>query len=154
MKTSFKSKGARPLLIKNFFSKRGLAPFGLVVMMVAFGTSAQAANYDLKETTPEVRQALSGRQARYSEIQRLKSEAQIGEDHQGYVLARTNAAQVAGLIASENKDRRTIYQAIVAQNGLGEAGMRQVEETFGEVQRGKARPGDWIQDRGGRWFQK
>jgi len=115
---------------------------------------AFAVTYDIKEMTPAVKQAIENRQARYSELQQRKTEGVLGEDNQGFVKALKQVTEVGPLVLAENYDREVIYQAIVDQNQLGPAGMAQVRSTFGEVQRGKVRPGDWIQLRSGEWKQK
>ncbi len=58
------------------------------------------------------------------------------------------------LVLAENRDREVIYQAIADQNQLGPDGLTQVHSVFGEVQRGKARAGEFIQLRTGEWVQK
>lgn len=116
--------------------------------------SAWAASYDIKNMTPEIQQALSGRQSRYSELQNLKASGAVGETSQGYVAALKPVPGAEEIANQENQDRRVIYQAIVSQNALGPQGMNEVERAFGEVQRDKARSGDMIQTSSGSWTQK
>jgi uncharacterized protein YdbL (DUF1318 family) len=63
-------------------------------------------------------------------------------------------ASSGAIVASENRDRKVIYQAIVDQNNLGAGGMAQVKLVFGDVQREKARSGDLIQLPSGEWVKK
>jgi uncharacterized protein YdbL (DUF1318 family) len=112
-----------------------------------------AQNYDIKQMTPEVEQALNSRKARYEELQSLKSQGLVGEDSQGFVQSMSGASSGA-IVASENRDRKIIYQAIVDQNNLGAGGMAQVKLVFGDVQREKARSGDLIQLPSGEWIKK
>jgi len=112
------------------------------------------ASYDLREMTPEVQTALQGRQARYAELQRLKSESILGEDNRGFVKMLRESTEARGVAQTENQDREVIYRAIVDQNQLGPDGMTQVQQVFAEVQRGKAKSGDLIQLRSGEWVQK
>ena len=113
-----------------------------------------AVSYDLKEMTPEAQKAIAGRQARYGELQRLKSEGVIGEDNQGSVKLLKDSTEARAVMQSENQDREVIYQTIVDQNHLGPSRITEVRTVFAEVQRGKAQPGDSIQLRSGEWVQK
>ena len=116
--------------------------------------SFAAQNYDLKEITPTVQNALEGRKGRYAELQRLKSEGTVGENNQGSVKLLKDSAGAQGLIDGENHDREVIYQAIVDQNHLGPGGITEVHSVFAEVQRGKAKSGEIVQSRSGEWAQK
>lgn len=113
-----------------------------------------AANYDLKEITPQVQEALDSRKSNYGQLQNFKSEGAVGEDNQGFAKVLKDSAEANALVQAENENRQVIYQAIVDQNSLGPNGMSNVRSVFAEVQRGKARPGDYIQDRSGNWTQK
>lgn len=112
-----------------------------------------AKNYDLKEMTPPVQQALGARQARFSELQRLKALGTIGEDNQGFVRVLKPSPQAEETAGKENVDRKTIYQAIVDQNHLGPGGLIEVKRAFAEVQREKAKPGEFVQEPSGNWIQ-
>ena len=113
-----------------------------------------AASYDLKDRTPAINQAFENRSSRYTEIQSLKASGSLGENNRGY-LDVLNGSVPSRLVAeAENADRKVIYQAIVDQNQLGPQGLAQVETAFSEVQREKARPGDFIQLASGDWKQK
>ena len=129
-----------------------------IAMTIAFLTSSVCVfagqSYDLKEMTPAVQKAIAGRQARYSELERLKSNGTIGENNEGSVKPLKDSQNAASLVQAENEDRGVIYQAIVDQNHLGPSGMTEVHSVFAEVQRGKARPGEFIQERSGEWVQK
>lgn len=124
------------------------------VCFLGINTILLAANYDLKEITPEVQQALDSRKARYGDLQRFKSEGTVGEDNQGFTKLLKDSPEANSTVQAENENRQVIYQAIVDQNHLGPGGMSDVRSVFAEVQRGKARPGDQVQDRAGNWTQK
>ena len=104
--------------------------------------------------TPEIKQAIENRKARYAELQQLKIQTVVGENNQGLAELLKSSPEARGVIEGENRDRRVIYQAIVDQNGLGNQGMAKVQAVFAEVQRGKARPGELIQLPSGEWVQK
>lgn len=113
-----------------------------------------AKNYDIKQMTPAIQQALANRKARYPELQRLKAEGSLGENREGFITALNSSSGADGLASAENSDRQVIYQAIVDQNGLGAGGLAQVKIVFAEVQREKARAGDSIQLPNGSWTKK
>ncbi len=121
---------------------------------LGINTILWAANYDLKEITPEVQQALDSRKARYGDLQRFKSEGTVGEDNQGFAKVLKDSPDASSAVEAENANRQVIYNAIVGQNNLGPGGMGDVRSVFAEVQRGKAKQGDYIQDRSGNWVQK
>ncbi|MBI4115516.1 MAG: DUF1318 domain-containing protein [Candidatus Omnitrophica bacterium] len=134
--------------------RKRLVPFVFALFWGVLPCAHAAQNYDLKEITPTVQNAIQSRQARYSQLQHLKSEGVIGESNQGFVSMLKELPDVSGIIAAENQDREVIYQAVVDQNGLGQGGLGQVKAIFAEVQRGKAQPGELIQLPSGEWVRK
>jgi len=97
------------------------------VALGAWSVSAYAANYDIREMTPEIQQALSGRQSRYAELQSAKKSGAIQENNQGLVSGNS------ALVNAENRDRMVIYRAIAEQNNLGSAGLPQIQRAFAET---------------------
>ena len=128
--------------------------FFAFILILLSTSPAFAARYDIKEMTPEIQQALSNRQSRYGELQSSKAQGALGENSQGYVGVLNPADGAEALASAENADRKTIYSAIVSQNGLPAGGLAQVEAVFGEVQRDKAKPGESIQLPSGEWTKK
>ena len=124
----------------------------LFIGILACAPLAWAGSYDIKEMTPEIKQALSNRQARYGQLKQLKSEGAIGENNQGYVDALSGAGN--SIAEAENSDRRVIYSAIVQQNNLGGNGLAQVQKVFAEVQSDKAAAGESVQSASGEWTKK
>lgn len=116
--------------------------------------SVSAPSYDVKEITPEVKEAMSNREDRYDMLENWKAKNAVGENNQGYVEAQVNSPQIAAWVALENKDRKVIYKAIAQQNNLGPEGLSMMESSFAEVQREKAQPGDSIQLPSGKWVKK
>lgn len=131
-----------------------LAAFTLIICTISLPFPLQAETYDIKEMTPEVKNALDARTARFGELQSLKAQGIIGENNGGLVEVRKSSPVGSGLAQEENADRMVIYQAIVNQNALGPNGLAKVQAVFAEVQREKARPGDLIQLPSGQWTQK
>ena len=124
------------------------------LLLAASAVQAFAGAYDIKEMTPEIQNALSSRQQRYAELQQLKAQGAVGENSRGYVEVLKDGGNAGSIAASENSDRKVIYQAIVQQNNLGPQGLGAVETAFAEVQRDKARGGDWVQSPSGQWSQR
>ena len=126
-----------------------------VLLTFALGNSALAAqNYDLKEKTPGIQQALDHRKARFAELEGYKTRGLIGEGNNGFVEVIDAQTEVGETVAAENLDRKLIYEAIVSQNNLGPTGIAEVKHIFAEVQRGKAKPGEKIQLPSGEWVKK
>ncbi|MBF0121929.1 MAG: YdbL family protein [Candidatus Omnitrophica bacterium] len=125
-----------------------------IVVMVAVCGAVFAQSYDIKEMTPAVKSALEGRKARFSELKALKSQGLVGETNRGYVQVFGGDSTVKNLVASENKDRKAVYLAIIDQNNLGAGALDAVENVFAGVQRDKASSGDKIQDESGEWGVK
>lgn len=125
-----------------------------IIGLLMLTSSASAENYDIKEMTPEVRNALDARKARFGELQSLKAQGIIGENNGGLVEIRKPSPVGSGIAQEENADRMVIYNAIVSQNQLGSGGLAKVQTVFAEVQRENARSGDLIQLPNGKWSQK
>ena len=84
-------------------------------------------------------------------IKALKAKGIVGEDNQGFVQFVGDQKEKADVIAAENKDRKTVYEAIAKQQGttaelVGKRRAMQIAK--------KANPGEWLQDAGGKWIQK
>lgn len=142
---------------KEGFAMKRIAASLFAASLILLTTTASgfAANYDFKEMTPEIRQALKNRQSRYSELQGLKQAGVIGENNKGYVANLKEANAAAGTLASaENRDRRVIYEALAEQNALGNQGILQVQKAFAEVQSDKASSGEMVQSASGDWKKK
>ena len=134
--------------------KRLLAVLFSLCFLFTAASSVSADSYDLKEVTPAIKQALSNRQARYDQLQKLKAENIVGEDSHGYVNTLRSSPDVDAIVSAENADRWVIYKGIAEQNSLGPEGRGVVEAVFAEVQREKARSGDQVQDPSGEWKKK
>ena len=132
---------------------RSLCLAGAVVLLFVEAAAA-APSYDLKEMTPEVEKALEGRKARYATLQGFKGRGFVGETNKGYIEILDALTEAGQAVADENRDRKLIYEAIVAQNHLGPESIAEVRRIFAEVQRGKAQPGDLIQLPSGEWIKK
>ena len=114
---------------------------------------ASAAQYTIKEMTPQVTSALENRRSRYDQLEALKREGKVGENNRGFAEAFSSESSVKSLVDAENKDRRIIYQTIAEQNELSGA-LSTIEQVFAQTQRDNAEAGDKIQLQDGRWVVK
>ncbi|NNL76365.1 MAG: YdbL family protein [Desulfobacterales bacterium] len=84
-------------------------------------------------------------------IKALKDKGLVGEDSQGLLQFVGSKKEKAEIVAAENRDRMTIYAAIAKRQGA-------TPELVGQrraIQIGqRARAGEWLQDAGGKWYQK
>ena len=126
----------------------------IALLILGFSQGLSAAEYDIKEMTPEIQNALNGRQARYGQLQELKASGVLGENNQGLVKVLKEIPGANEVTSAENADRQVIYNAIAEQNGLGAAGLPKIQQVFAEVQREKARSGDFVQLPTGEWIKK
>ena len=91
-------------------------------------------------------------QERLPTIVQMKSEGMIGENNKGYLEFVPGAAKKnEGAITAENNDRKAVYSAIAGQQKttpelVGERRAIQIAE--------KAAPGEWLQDKSGKWYKK
>lgn len=89
--------------------------------------------------------------SRLPKIVQLKATGIVGETHDGYLAFVGAQKTEQALVAAENEDRKKVYQAIAKQQGtsakvVGQRRALQIAE--------KAQPGEWLQDAGGKWYQK
>jgi uncharacterized protein YdbL (DUF1318 family) len=91
-------------------------------------------------------------QERLPTIVQMKSEGIIGENNKGYLEFVPGAAKKnESVITAENNDRKAVYSAIAGQQKttpelVGERRAIQIAE--------KAAPGEWLQDKSGKWYKK
>ena len=84
-------------------------------------------------------------------ITALKAEGVIGENNKGYLEVIGGNQAKKNVINAENSDRKQVYTAIAKQQGtsvdlVGKRRAKQIAK--------KAKPGQWIQDQSGKWYQK
>ena len=116
---------------------------------------AESVSSELKIYTSEIKTALASRRKRSSLVNEYKSKGVIGENNKGLVQIRGVAtSSVQRLVREENKDRMTIYQALVRQNNMSPEQLEIVQEQFAAVHREKANKGEWIQLPTGKWIKK
>ncbi len=112
----------------------------LSVLLIA-GASAFAGSAEIKARMKE----------RLPVINALKAEGVIGENNKGYLEVIGGKQAKKDVITAENSDRKQVYTAIAKQQGtsvdlVGKRRAKQIAK--------KAKPGQWIQDQSGKWYQK
>lgn len=88
---------------------------------------------------------------RLPRIIELKAAGIVGENHQGFLAFIGGKQSEQTLVEAENQDRQLVYGAIAKQQGttadvVGRRRALQIAEN--------AKPGEWLQDAGGKWVQK
>jgi len=84
-------------------------------------------------------------------IMELKQQGIVGENNQGYLEFVGSAQEKADVIAAENQDRKTVYNAIAKKTGttpeiVGQRRAQQIADIAGSR--------EWLQDESGQWKQK
>ena len=88
---------------------------------------------------------------RLPRIIELKAAGIVGENSQGFLAFIGSNQSEQALVEAENKDRQLVYAAIAKQQGttaeaVGQRRALQIAEN--------AKPGEWLQNAGGKWIQK
>ena len=122
---------------KTFISAISL----LLSVILISGASAFAGSEQIKDRM----------RARLGDISTLKARGIIGENNRGYLEFRSGDRSGAAVVNAENQDRQIVYSQIASQQGttvelVGRRRALQIART--------ARPGEWIQDENGKWYQK
>lgn len=88
--------------------------------------------------------------ARRPAVMALLADGTVGENNQGFLAFRGPQKQ-AGVVAAENKDRSMVYQDIAKKAGTtpNVVGQRRAAKIAQQ-----ARPGTWLQNPSGSWYQK
>jgi uncharacterized protein YdbL (DUF1318 family) len=89
--------------------------------------------------------------ARLPEIRALKAKGLVGENNKGYLEFVGQQKEKQEIIKAENEDRKKVYTAIAKQQGttvelVGKHRAIQIAK--------KSKPGEWLQDANGKWYQK
>ena len=112
---------------------------------------------ELKTRTPEVSAVIESRRARFSALAAAATRGCLGENNQGLTDVRPGTgcgADVAALVAAENRDRMVLYRTLVAQNNMPPGDLARVQAGFAKAHRDKAPAGAWVQDDAGQWSRK
>jgi uncharacterized protein len=120
---------------------------------------AQADEANLNIDSPEIRQLRAKMESRFAALQAFYAAGFIGIQADGFLAVRDAASvplkdrnQVNKLVAAENADRQSLYQAIANANGHPEWAT-QIKSTFAARWVSNAQSGWWYQSSGS-WKQK
>ena len=113
----------------------------LLSVILITGASAFAGSKKIKARMKE----------RLPVIKALKAEGVIGENNKGYLEFIGGNKAKKDVINAENSDLKQVYTAIANQQGTSVdlVGKRRAKQIVN-----KAKPGQWIQDQSGKWYQK
>ena len=113
----------------------------LLSVILITGASAFAGSEKIKARMKE----------RLPVIKVLKAEGVIGENNIGYLEFIGGNQAKKSVINAENSDRAKVYSAIAKQQGttVDLVGKRRAAQIAKQ-----AKPGQWIQDQRGKWYQK
>ncbi len=119
---------------------------------------AQAENADLSVNTAEIRKLRAKMKSRFSALKPFYSRGVIGIKSGGFIVTRGTVAlkdrnKVNKLVAAENLDRRTLYQAIANANGHSDW-FNKIKATFAVRWVSNAQSGWWYESSNGSWKQK
>ena len=88
---------------------------------------------------------------RLPEIVTLKDKGILGETNRGYLQFPGSAKEKEDIVNAENSDRKKVYEAIAKQQGVTiEVVEKRRALQIAEI----AKPGHWLQDEAGKWYQK
>jgi uncharacterized protein YdbL (DUF1318 family) len=123
-------------------------------------TSAEAAEANLSIDSAEIRKLRASMEKRFASLKPNYAAGYIGIKADGFLTVREGANiplkdrnQINKLVAAENQDRQSLYQAIANANGHPEW-QDQIKSTFAARWIGNAQPGWWVQSSNGSWKQK
>lgn len=88
---------------------------------------------------------------RLPQIQALKAKGIIGENNRGYLAYVGDKRVKQEMIQAENADRKAVYQAIAKQQNTSVAVVE--KHRAAQIEK-EAKPGTWLQDATGKWYQK
>ncbi len=112
-------------------------------------------------TNPAIRRIIESRRARVNELNRFKASGVVGENNRALVEIRdlgslplAERAAVQKLVKDENADRQQMFKEIAAATSVDLSQLPQIQETYAETLRQRARRGEWVQMPDGTWKQK
>ena len=121
--------------------KKGLRVVISLLLLGTFITVALAFAEDIKTRMKQ----------RLPDIVALKDKLILGETNQGYLQFIGQETEKEDIVTAENKDRKTVYTAIAKHQGVT---VDVVETRRAQQIAQKAKPGHWLQDEDGNWYQK
>jgi len=122
------------------------------IMMAALCFGAGLAVYAAADASAKDT-ALENMKNRLKTVVENKRTGTIGENNLGYLAAMVkNDKTVDKLVTDENADRKVVYDYIAATT-KGVTSKQVGQQRAAEIAK-KAKPGEWLQDAAGNWYQK
>jgi uncharacterized protein YdbL (DUF1318 family) len=90
-------------------------------------------------------------QTRLPVIVDLKTRGVVGENNQGFLAFIQGKNEKQDVVSAENNDRKTVYKAIAKKQGTS---VKLVGQRRAKQLAQRAKPGEWIQNPDGKWYQK
>lgn len=115
-----------------------------IVLMVSVISAVQALGADLGAIKERMKDRLPT-------IKALKVKGMVGENNEGYLEFLGKGRENESVVAAENADRKTVYEAIAAQQNVG---VDVVERHRAAQIRENAESGMWLEDANGNWYRK
>lgn len=92
------------------------------------------------------------REKRYAQILVLKKAGSVGETYDGYVAVREDGDEkTSQLVDEENADRKAIYEKIAKDTKVS---VEAVAERAAKRAFEKAKPGEYLKGKDGKWSKK
>ncbi len=137
--------------------------FGLLAAILG-GLPAEAQTSEVVDpavSNPAIRKIIESRGKRARALRKAKDQGVLGEGKDAHVVIRSleglalkDRAALQKLVKAENVDRDTMFKEIAAATGVDHSQLAQIQATYAETLRAKAKVGDWIQTPAGAWKQK
>ena len=112
-------------------------------------------------SNPAIRKIIASRGERAPRLDAMKARGVLGENNQALVEVRDlsalplqERAAVQKLVREENADRERMFEEIAAATGTDLSQLPQIQRTYAETLRQRARAGEWIELPDGQWKQK
>lgn len=129
-------------------------PLALLRALDPTAGAMAAGEFEIREVNETLRKAIAGRQGRFEEITRYKSEGLVGEANNAELTVRPAlqgkekdlVEKVTRTVQEENADRVTIYREVARQNKTEDPeSLAKIRQAWAAVHREKSRKGDWVQ---------
>jgi uncharacterized protein YdbL (DUF1318 family) len=130
-----------------------------------FVSTAYADEINFKVNSPKAMTIRDRQIKRIDTVHDAKVAGQLGETGDGYLaidpkntlkplLKKSLEKSLQPLVDAENKDRKDLYQEILASNGFPKSRLKDLEKSFARSFQGQSPSGTWVQDAQGQWSQK
>jgi uncharacterized protein YdbL (DUF1318 family) len=141
----------------------GLAPVGrqpVWVSLLVWSVQPAQAAANINIETPAIRSIRASMEKRFPKLEPFYENGSVGMTNNGLIAVRDlnlialkDRKKASGLVAEENRDRKTLYREIARANGHPEW-EADIRATFASRWISNAPAGWWYQNDGGDWQRK